>query len=265
MIKLKKLIPALLVVLGVMLTQGCMRVETEINVNKDGSGTIDVTMLFASSMMMFINSMSEGKEEGETNPFSESKFKSMALNYGEDVELVDYEEVNDGKFVGGRGSFSFPDINAIAVKIVPDMEGDGDADDEPVLFEFSKKGRTSMLKIITPQGGEEESGGDENGEEESGEGSGTTAEQMQMMKGFMTDMYIFFRVNVEGKIVKTNSMYADKSGVTIYEIDMNEILADEELFTAFTQADSNPELLRELDGSNGVVFEQNSEINITFR
>lgn len=294
--KIKRVIPVLLLLAAVLLSQGCMRMETEVNVNKDGSGTIDMTMLISEAMVGFAMSMAgEGEAVQDDIPFDRESFEEMAHNYGEDVELVSFEEVSEDGYIGGRGSFSFPDINKIKVALFPEEDG------SDYSFEFSEMGRKRKLKIITNNKDSKESeeaeesaaeestveaATDEESDEESVLNEEELAELEEMLSenseelegmmqalteqaglfaGFFEGMYFSFKLNVDGRIVRTNSKHATKKGVTIFEMDMGELVGNEELFAALTESGGKPDNIEDFKDVEGVLFDDNEVIEVIFR
>lgn len=287
--KSKKVILSLMLLAAVLLSQGCMRMETVVNVNKDGSGTIDLTMLISEAMVGMVMSMA-GEDEAAMDdiPFDEASFVEMGAAYGENVELVSYEEITDDGYIGGRGSFSFPDINKIRVAIFPDKDDSGD-----YSFEFREKGRKRQLKIFTNyeeseevEESVEEAAADEESsdepllneeemaelEEQLGEGLEelegmfeALGEQAGLMATFFEGMRISLKLNVDGRIVRTNSKHADRKSLTLFDMDMGQLVGNEELMAALAESGGTPDNVKDFKDIEGVVFDNKEVIEVIFK
>ncbi|MEP6782644.1 MAG: hypothetical protein ABI983_03180, partial [Acidobacteriota bacterium] len=154
-----------------------------------------------------------------------------ALRMGKGVKLVSTEPATGASgWEGSKAIFSFDDINQVQINTEPNMSG-GDAisaapsANDPVKFKFTRNGATSTLNIDFV--------------DKPGAGKKPTTEQPQempdftnpMMLGMLKTMFQGFKVNVDlevvGTIVKTNAAYVTGPCMTLLEVDMGALLADE--------------------------------------
>jgi hypothetical protein len=213
---------------------GCINSATLIKVKPDGSGTVEQTTLVN---MAALKAMMPGANGQATNPINEADLKKTAERMGKGVRLVSTEPMKAGGFEGLKATFAFDDINLVQVNQDPDLSGgvgnampDRKSGDEPVTFKLTKQGGNSVLTIAFKDK----------------PGSGTKTEKLDptgmpdlsnpMMMNMLKTMFDGFKINIAvepvGTIVKTNAEYLTGSRVTLLEMDMAALLADEAKFKA---------------------------------
>ena len=96
--RLKVIIAALLVLFLI----GCVDTSTIVKVNRDGSGTIEETVIISMSFLQLIQGMSgEAAEPAEDfNMLDRDKLKEKAGQIGEDVALVSAESIKTDSEIG---------------------------------------------------------------------------------------------------------------------------------------------------------------------
>jgi hypothetical protein len=269
--KALKIVVLLVLTLALM---GCFESIVLLRVNKDGSGTIEETIVISDAFMELMKSFG-GEEEGEAEeqePIDEQELIDKAAGMGEGVQYVSAEPVKTDRGSGYKAIYSFSDINDVRINqnpgenvSPPPMGGEEEGPVEEWLrFNFSG-GRTATLEIIYPQDLEEEMG-----QEESAEGEvdmDSNPEMMDMMRELYRDMHFGIAVEVDGQIVETNASYVDGSTVTLMDIDFAKILEDEEKFQELMSA--NPETVEEMKelvkDNPGIKVEIEEAIRIRFR
>jgi hypothetical protein len=88
---------------------------------------------------------------------------------------------------------------------------------------------------------------------------------MQMFKG----LHLGLAVNVEGKVVKTNSPYVEGSKVTLMDIDFDPLLSDEKGFKALSgkmdaAMGDDRKMMEALKGIKGLKITTDPEVSIEF-
>ena len=258
-----------------ILLAGCLQVETKINVEKDGSGTINEKVLlsrtFVNMMKEFAQAFQDSTSTEEFSLFKEDEIKADAKDYGEDVKYVSHELISDDNWEGFEVVYSFNDITKIKIQPDPgskvgmgDEEGEATADKEYYFFKF-KKGDVSELIIDRPPielNSELEENKDtaitsEQNDEEMGE------EFLKMMEG----MKINIAVQVDGKIASTNASYVDGSNITLFQMDFSEMMKDKENFKEFKNKEpKNIEEMKEfLEKFPGMKIEVEKPISVKFK
>lgn len=223
----------LAVVTSVALT-GCINSTTLIKLKADGSGTIEQTTLMN---VAALKAMVPGadKEMGGT-AVNKADLERTAARMGKGVRLVSAEPAKGAAgFEGSKAIFAFDDINQVQVQTGPSMSGSTSGrmsaeptSDDPVRFTFTRGAGTSTLAIAfvdkpgagtaasTPAGGKPE---------------GMPDLSNPMMMGMIKSMFAGFKLNidleVDGSIVKTNAEYVNGPRLTLLEMDMDALLADE--------------------------------------
>ena len=244
-------IKALLLLVAVIFVTGCIHSETIIHLSKDGSGTIEITTMMSRELIDMFSEFEADKDE----PFNESEFKKLEEEFGPGTKLVSYKKKKTKTHIGGVGEFSFPDINLLKVGII--QKGDGGEDevvngDDFVRFEYQKRSGKGYLIIIMP----EEKGPDT--EEE----KGNQLKEAQMMKKFLEDMFVSFKVRISGKIISTNAQSVKGSDINLIHLDFSKIVKDEALFLEFMESNGRSE---EFDNEDGVFMEQKKTISVEFK
>jgi hypothetical protein len=269
--KALKLVVLLVISLALM---GCFESLILLRVNKDGSGTIEETVVISDAFMELMKSFSgqEAEEqEEEEDLVDEEQLAQKASSMGEDVRLVSAEPVKTDRGAGYKAIYSFSDINKVRINqnpgenvTAPSMGGQEEPPVEEWLrFKFSRGG-TATLEILYPQDLEAEK------EEESSEGDvdmESNPEMMEMMRQLYQDMHIGIAVEVDGRITETNASYVDGSTVTLMDVDFAKILEDEQKFKDLLSANPNTieEMKKIIQDNPGIKVEIEENIRIRFR
>lgn len=231
-----RLTRVLLAVATAVALSGCINSATLIKVKPDGSGTVEQTTLVN---MGALKAMMPGAPGGQaTNPINEADLKKTADRMGKGVRLVSTEPMKAGGFEGMKAIFAFDDINQVQINQDPDMgsaPGGGmmaerKSGDDPVTFKLTKQGANSVLTIAF--------------KDKPGAGTKTSTPSPgdmpdlsnPMIMNMLKTMFDGFKINIAvepvGTIVKTNAEYVTGSRVTLLEMDMAALLADEAKFKA---------------------------------
>ncbi|MEO8681196.1 MAG: hypothetical protein ABI665_19255 [Vicinamibacterales bacterium] len=213
---------------------GCINSATLIKVNPDGSGTVEQTTLVN---MAALKSMMPGSNGQSANPINQAELKRTAERMGKGVKLVSAEPMTAGGFEGMKAIFSFDDINLVQVNQNPEMSGGTEPgmgerkeSQDPVKFKFARQGGTSVLTIAfqdKPGTGKQA---------DAPEPGGMPDLSNPMIMNMIKTMFDGFKINIAvepvGTIVKTNAEYVTGSRITLLEMDMAALLADEAKFKA---------------------------------
>lgn len=224
---MKKIILPLLGIALALLLPSCIENETEITLKKDGSGTITEKMVLSAQMvgMMEMAAAQGGQAE---NPLAdmkdEAKAKAKAKEYGEGVTFVKAEEIKND--AGGKGvivTYKFTDINKLSLNPASglgDMAPQGadlevPEDEEKVTFNYAD----GKLTMTFPQPDKNE------GEEAAGGANEQIPPEMEaQMKQMLKGMKMSAKVTIADGIAESNATYQDGNTITLFEMDMDEIL-----------------------------------------
>ena len=224
----------LAIVTSVVLT-GCINSTTLIKVKADGSGTVEQTTLMNVAAM---KSMMPGMQQSGQGPsvVNRTDLERTAARMGKGVRLLSAEPTkNDNGFEGVKAIFEFDDINQVQVSQDPNTGGP-DAQrsaeptrDDPVKFKLTRTGRTSLLTInFTDKPG----GGGDKPAQAGDMPDLTNPMVMGMIKSMLKGFKINIDLEVAGSIVKTNAEYVNGPRITLLEMDLEALMADEAKFKA---------------------------------
>ena len=215
---------------SVLLT-ACIDSSTLIKVKPDGSGTIEQTTLMNLGAM---KAMMPGQPNKPTGPLlSTDELTRAAERMGKGVKLVSSEPIKNGDFEGTKAIFAFDDINQVQVNQEPAGAPTGSAapgkssDNDPVKFTLARKGASSVLTIAFQ---------DKPGSLSPPSAGANQPGQMPdltnpMILNMLKSMFEGFKVNISvepvGTIVKTNAEYVTGSRITLLELELAPLLADE--------------------------------------
>jgi len=256
---------------------GCFQIERVINVNKDGSGTIEETVLmsqeFINQMKQMASGFGGGKVEESKDESAYHDVESLqkeASKMGEGVKYVSSKAMEkDGK-LGYFVIFSFEDITKIKIDENPAdnmMSSSGMGEDKEDMYFKFKKGKTAELTIIFSQEDDEEENEEIEYEDEPDDNAAVSDQDLQMMKAMYAGMKISVKVIVDGKIVDTNATFKNGNVVTLTEMDFDVIMENEKSFQALAGSKdaSDEEMKRSMKNFKGFKADMNEEVVIKFK
>lgn len=281
----------LVVVAAISLT-GCITFLTEIKLRGDGSGTMVQTMTMNPEQMKQMmegvakqmgGTVTESKADSKAGPkedspkaedrgpFKEDDLKGKAVDMGEGVTFVSAEKIDTKTAAGVRVTYAFKDINQLAMNPKPAAAlgaADAGASSKDALkFRFKRlPNGNALLTVVLPPSKQEAPKKEAAPPPVSPEAS---AEQMAMVRQMFRGLRMGIAVDVEGKVVKTNSPYLEGSRVTLMDIDFDPLLSDEEGFKSLNEkmeAAKGDDLktMEVLKGIKGLKITTEPEISIEF-
>ena len=255
---------------------GCLQVNTTVNLNKDGSGTIEEIVMMKTEVINMMNEFAmsfDSTKSEEFNMFNESELKEKAANYGEGVKYLSGEKVTMGKYEGFKAIYSFDDINKIKINPSPDdkmpfgdelMTNEEKPVDDLLKFNF-KKGNPSTLVINFPKPKMDEKSKTEDETEEM-EDSLTINAQMDKLIEMFDGMKMAMSFNINGDIEQTDASFVDGSKVTLMQIDFSEIIKHKDVLENLQK--SKPETMEEFKEAvgdlPGIKVEFKEQVTIKF-
>lgn len=263
------------VLLIIILFTGCLRVNTEINLNPDGSGTIEETVFIKGEVLdmirQFTSAFDENEEKNEFKFYSEEEQKNKANNYGEGVAFVRGEEIFESNWEGYKVIYSFADINKLKIDPSPDNKvnlGDETENVEPevreyITFNFSKS-NTSNLKINIPRMDFDEN--EESETIETTESDSASTEMTEMFKNMFDGMKMSVFLTLNGKVEQTNATYVHDNNITLVEVDFTNILKNDEVVKVLEgKKPQSMEEFRELTKDiEGIRIEFQEQVDVKF-
>jgi len=257
-----------------ILLVGCLQVETTINVNKDGSGTINEKVLMSKTFVNMIKEFAMAFQDSVSTEefilFKDEEIIADAKDYGEDVKYVSHTSISNDQWEGFQAVYSFSDISKVRIQPDPDSKV-GVNEEEPVtsvdkeyyFFEFNK-GDVAELIIdrpdleFTPDAAEDS-------EYESSEQNDEEMEDefVKMMEG----MKINIAIQVDGKITSTNASFTEGSKITLMKMDFGEMMKNKESFKEFRNKEPKniEEMKKFLEKFPGMQIEVEKPISVKFK
>jgi len=278
---MKKIKILLLLSAVVLILTGCFEVETTIKLKKNGSGTMEETMLFSQMMMMQMAQMGQAfggeEEDADENPvYDVEKLKAEAADKGEGVTYASSEAVERNGKSGYKVIYNFKDINTLKYNnnpsqkmSMPTMGMEDEESQEFVRFQY-KKGELiiNFPDVEDDDDSEEYADGDEEefDQEELDDAVDEMAGMDDMMKQMFTDMKFKTTIEFEGGIKQTNATFVEGNKITLMEMDFNKIMEDAESFkTLGTLQSATPAQQKEaMKNLPGIKFETEEKISVKF-
>lgn len=216
------------VLLATLSLAACLNSTTLVKLKPDGSGTVEQTTLMNTAALKGM--MPGGGQVNQGPMMNKADLERTAQRMGTGVRLVSTEPIKGaGGFEGTKAIFSFDDINQVQISQDPPGSGNDAAAkaEDPVKFKLTRNGGTSTLTINfadRPGGGAKPAPG----AEPPGDLPDLTNPMiMNMMKTMFQGFKISIDLEVVGAIVKTNAEYVSGPRITLLEMDMAALLADE--------------------------------------
>ena len=273
---MKKLKSFATIVLLTYIFSGCLQISTKINVQKDGSGTINEKVLmsktFINMMKEFAQAFQDSTSTEEFSFFKDDEIIADAKDYGDEVKYVSHNFVKDDNWEGYEVIYSFDDITKIKIDPDPDSKvgmGDGvESACESTDYYFFKfnKGDVAELIIDRPPielNNESEESSDQNPQDSSEQNEDEMGKEfLKMMEGMKVDISI----EVDGNISKTNASYVDGSTVTLFQMDLSEMMKNEEAFKEFKNREPKNigEMKKFLEKFPGMKIEVEKPVSVKF-
>jgi hypothetical protein len=265
-------------------TSGCVTSDTLIKLNTDGSGVVVQKTLMSTEMIAQLTTMMQGfaqqmvgKEAGQKDMkmpelFNETDARARAAKMGEGVRFVSSRKITLEGMEGQEATYAFRDITKLKLNEKPEapsMAGlqassSGGASKE-TTFRFSKlpNGHSQLVAVFSQRPPKKTS--DESVAEPSKAAKAPTAEQLEQAKKFLAGFRIGMAVEVQGELVKTNSLYQEGNKVTLLEMDFSELLSNDALLQqAATTGQNLEEAKALLKGLKGFKINLDPEVSIEF-
>ncbi len=223
-----RVIRLLLVLVATIGLTACLNSTTLVKVKPDGSGTVEQTTLVN---IAALKGMGGGASPAPMT--SREELARTAARMGKGVRLVSTEPVTGANgFEGTKAIFSFDDINQVEISQDPNLGG-ADANrapagksESPVKFNLTRNGATSVLTIEIA----DRPGGAAKPDPQATPGDMPDITNPMIM-GMLKTLFQGFKINIDlevvGAIVKTNAEYVAGPRLTLLEMDMAALLADE--------------------------------------
>ena len=218
-----------LIGLGVV-ASGCINSTSLIKVKPDGSGTLEQTMLVnMAALKGLMAGMGAGQTKESGGVLNEAEFKRSGERMG--MRPVSLTPMTEGGFQGAKAIYAFDDITKVRVDQDPQLGGrtagappGAQASSNPITFGLARQGATSVLTIKVDEKAADTATARA---QDAPSIESIDPAMMQMIKTMFDGFRILIDLEVDGKIVKTNADYVTGSRITLLEVDMAGVFADE--------------------------------------
>lgn len=224
----------------------CFDSTTVLRVNGDGSGTLQQRTVIRKAALAQLRSFSAlGGGRATLDPLSEDQARALAASLGEGVTLASTTAINTEEGEGRESIYAFADVSKLHVSEQPpaasgvSVRTPGLSTDAPdITLGLTREANgDAVLHILVPPpaifSGPDGGGGI----------NPVVIAQLQAVKGMLAGAHVLLAAEPQGQLVKTSSPYVDGSRVTLVEIDLDKVLADD-TFLARLQAAKTPEEVR---------------------
>lgn len=257
---------------------GCIEMHTIMRLNKDGSGSIEENISVRKGVIdmfkEFVSAFADSTQpQQEFNLFEEEKIKAKTSGLGEGVEFVSMETIKTSETEGYKAIYKFKDVNKVKLNQDPSNElpmgeptEETEKQKEEVLLKFTQ-GKPSRIEFNFPDEVKktDDKHIDNTFETEEKDAEADSANFEQMVK-FLKDMKARIDIQVEGNITNTNASYVDGNTITLFDIDFDKLISDENKLEQFKKAnpDSFEEVKKLVKDIPGIRVEMNKVVFIEF-
>ena len=277
------MVSALMILFGA--TSGCVTSDTLIRLNPDGSGVVVQKTLMSTEMVAQLTTMMQGLaqqmagneagQKGMKMPelFSEKDARARAAKMGEGVSFVSSHRITVGGMEGQEATYAFRDITKLKLNekpetpSMPELQASSSESGSETTFRFSRlPNGHSQLTAVFSQRPSKKASSEESVTEPSRAAKAPTAEQLEQAKKFFAGFRIGMAVEVQGNLIKTNSLYHEGTKVTLLEMDFSELLSNDTLLqqAAAIKGQNLEEAKELLKGLKGFKINLDPEVKIEF-
>lgn len=263
-----------LLVLVAFFFSGCIEVQTTVNVNKDGSGTIQEKVLFSKEMVQMLSSFnvsdsSSAKDTSKSPFYDVDKLKSEAKGMGEGVEFISSKEIKEGDREGYMATYGFKDLNKIKVSENPENKasiGNSNKDqgkkNKYLTFKYISGSPAEILISMPKEKMKNSKPKTETKKDTSNMNNPFAKQFLSMMKDFRFSL----SVNVNGKIESTNATYVNGSKITLFDVEFDKLLENKDKVDELNniQNYNTEEMKKILKGMPGVKIELKNPVILKF-
>lgn len=258
---------AVLVLTGALASSACFQMTTVLKVNGDGSGTINHRMVYTPAALKQLKSFAAlgGGRSGGADPLSEQQAKDMTASIGPGVTYVSSELITTPLGQGRDATYAFTDVGTLRISTQPAAPGGislkvGGISTQPsasesITFTMTREANGhAMLHIHVPEPNYLDFFG-----------SPQAAAQIGMIKTMLAGARVLLAAEPAGTLVRTSSPFVDGPRITLLDIDLDAVLADETLLPRIQAVAADPKAAKAvLLAATGLKINLDPEITIEF-
>ena len=256
-----------LLVLGALTSGACFQMTTVLKVNGDGSGTISHRMVYTKAALAQLKSFAAfgGGRGGSADPLSEQQAKDMTASIGPGVTYVSSEPITTPLGQGRDAIYAFTDVGTLRISTQPAAPGGisiktpgfstQPSPSESITFTMTHDANgNAMLHIHVPEPNYLDFFG-----------SPQAAAQIGMIKTLLAGARVLLAAEPAGALIRTSSPFVEGQRVTLLEVDLDTVLADETLLPRIQAVAATPaEAKAVLLAARGLKINLDTEITIEF-
>jgi hypothetical protein len=255
-----------LLLAGAVTTGACFQMTTVLKVNADGSGTINHRMVYTKAALAQLKQFAAfGGGRGGGDPLSEQQARDMTASIGPGVSYLSSELVTTPLGQGRDAIYAFTDVSRLRISSQPAAPGGisiktpgfntQPSPNESITFTMTHEANgNAILHIHVPEPNYLDFFG-------SPQASG----QIGMIKTMLAGARVLLAAEPAGALVRTSSPFVEGQRVTLLDIDLDTVLADETLLPRIQAVAATPaEAKAVLLSAKGLQINLDPEITIEF-
>jgi hypothetical protein len=256
---------AALLVACTLSSAACCQMTTVLSVKGDGSGTINHRMLYTQAALAQLKTFAALGGRGGADPLSEQQPRDLTASIGPGVTYVSSEIVTSPLGQGRDAVYAFTDVATLRISTQPAAPGGiairtpgfntQPSAAESITFSMTHEANgNAVLHIHVPEPNYLDFFG-----------SPQAAGQIGMIKTMLAGARVLLAAEPAGALVRTSSPFVDGQRVTLLDVDLDTVLADETLLPRIQAVAGNPaEAKAVLMRAKGLKINLDPEITIEF-
>jgi hypothetical protein len=248
-----------------LMSTGCFQMTTVLKVNADGTGTIDHRMVYTKAALAQLKQFAALGGGGGADPLSEQQARDMTASIGPGVTYVSSELVTTPLGQGRDAIYAFTDVRTLRISTQPAAPGGisiktpgfntQPSASESITFTLTREaGGNAVLHIHVPEPNYLDFFGSPN-----------AAGQIGMVKTMLAGARVQLAAEPAGVLARTSSPFVEGQRVTLLDIDLDTVLADETLLPRIQAVAATPaEAKAVLLSAKGLKINLDPEITIEF-
>ena len=251
---------------GALTTSACFQMTTVLRVNADGSGTITHRMVYTKAALAQLKQFAAfGGGRGGGDPLSEQQSRDMTASIGPGVTYLSSELLTTPLGQGREAIYAFTDVSTLRISTQPAAPGGisiktpgfntQPSPTESITFTMTHEANgNAVLHIHVPEPNYLDFFG-----------SPQAAGQIGMIKTMLAGARVLLAAEPAGTLVRTSSPFVEGPRVTLLDVDLDTVLADETLLPRIQAVAATPaEAKAVLLGAKGLKINLDPEITIEF-
>ncbi len=250
----------------------CFQSTTVLKIKADGSGTIEQTTMVTEAALRQLRQFaaSDAEASKQVDLFSATRAREVAASLGRDVTLVSTTPIKNAAGEGSKTVFAFADVGRLQLKQAPanamtaGITGvDSAAAQVHLSMEQTATGH-AVLRISIPPFNAPKAAFPTAPAGSSASAPRLPPEQLAMFKQLFAGMRVSVFVEPHGQLVKTTSPFVDGQRVTLLDLSLDDILANDSVFTRLQGAQSMDDVKAAMKMMPGLKITLDPETTIEF-